>query len=317
MVEVGAEKSLAGKVAVITGAGQGIGRAHALRLAEEGAKIVVNDLGAALSGEGSDATRAEAVAEEIRSNGGEAIANAESIADWEGARRLIESAVESFGRIDILVNNAGNHRPNLIGDVQEDDFDITMHIHLKGSFATIHHAAPYFTNQRSGAIVNTGSDSGLGHYGNSVYSAAKEGIAGLTRTVARDLGPYNVRCNMIRPAAVTKRVGAKKMSGLVHQAEVEFGFPSAAEFWTTKIDFPNLDPVFIADFSTWLCTDAASHINGRTFRVHGSEISLMSDPQAIRTIFANGRWDFDSLASSATAGQRLHGELVNPYKGRG
>src|SRR5581483_7105439 len=192
---------LAGKVLIVTGAGQpvSIGHSHAIAFAKAGAKVVVNDNGSAQRGDGADTSLAEAVAQEIRDMGGEAVASTDSVADFDGARRIVETAMDAFGRIDVLINNAGNQRMNRIYEATEEDFDSLIAIHLKGTFNTVRHAAPHMMARKSGVIINTSSTGGLGFYGNSIYAAAKEGIVGFTRSIARDLGPYGIRCNAIRP----------------------------------------------------------------------------------------------------------------------
>jgi 3-oxoacyl-[acyl-carrier protein] reductase len=309
------KKPLEGKVAVVTGAGQSIGRAHALRLAEEGAKVIVNDLGGKVDGTGADAALAERVVDEIRALGGEAIANGDSVATMAGAKRIVESALDRFVRIDILINNAGIFRPNMIQDATEEDFDLLMAVHVKGTFATVRHVAPHFIAQRSGVIVNTGSDSGLGQYGNSIYGAAKEAIAGFTRSIARDLGPYNVRANLIRPGARSRMVADPKMAGFAEEAELKHGFPAGGDIWATRMTTPetiaSLNAEYVADTAVWLCTDAASHINGQCFRIMGPELSLVTDPLTARSIYHQERWDL--AAFSSPFGQSLHGHPVNRY----
>ena len=195
---------LEGKVAIVTGAGRGIGRGEALLLAEEGAKVVVNDLGGSVGGEGEDERPAEQVAEEIRAAGGEAVANFDSVATMEGGENIVKTAVEAFGGLDILINNAGILRDRMVFNMTEEEWDLVLDVHLKGHFATTKYAGIIFRQQRSGRIVNTGSSSGLGTMGQANYAAAKEGIVGLTRTCALDLGRYGVTVNAIRPAAGTR-----------------------------------------------------------------------------------------------------------------
>ena len=198
------KQRLAGKVAVVTGAGRGIGRAEAMLLAHEGAKVVVNDLGGGPIGGGADDRVAAQVVEEIAAAGGEAVANYDNVATMEGGARIIQTAIDSFGRLDLLINNAGIVRPRIIYNMSESDWDDVIAVHMKGTFSTTRAAAMIFREQKSGVIVNTASESGLGHLGQSSYSAAKEGIVGFTRTIARDLGRFNVRCNAIRPRAATR-----------------------------------------------------------------------------------------------------------------
>jgi NAD(P)-dependent dehydrogenase (short-subunit alcohol dehydrogenase family) len=310
-MSIASARPLAGRVAVVTGSGRGIGRSTALRLAAAGAKLVVNDLGSDLDGHGTEAAPAEAVADEIRNAGGEAIANVESVATMQGARNVIEAALDTFHRIDILVNNAGVIRPGLIFDATEEDFDLTIGVHVKGTFATTRHAAPHFRAQNSGVIVNVGSDAGLGNYGNSLYAAAKEAIAGFTRSIARELGPYNARCNMIRPWASTRMGQATRLRQLIEECEQQHGFSAVGDLWFTEMpgqeppgDAPDeevkdIGPDQVAGFVTWLCTDQAAHLNGETFRVKQGELGLMSDPAVVRSVFHDGAWDLATLNDPA------------------
>src|SRR5438045_302470 len=203
--------NLAGKVAIVTGAGRGIGRTHALALAEAGAKVVVNDLGAALSGEGHDDTPAQQVADEIEALGGEAAANVENVADFAGAERLVEQALDHFGRLDILVNNAGILRDRMLVNMTEDEWDAVVAVHLKGHFAPTRHAAAYWRERSKageelrGRVVNTSSPSGVfGNVGQANYGAAKAGIAGFTIIVAQELQRYGVTVNCLAPNARTR-----------------------------------------------------------------------------------------------------------------
>src|SRR5260370_1263559 len=187
------KQRLKGKVAIVTGAGRGIGRAEAMLLAAEGARVVVNDLGTDMLGTGTDQSIAGQVAAESRAAGGEAVANTDSVTTMEGGERIIKTAIDAFGKLDILINNAGAVRPKIIFHMTEDDWDSMISVHLKGHFTTIRFASPIFREQKSGVIVNTASESGLGHFGQASYSAAKEGIVGLTRTAARDLRRHGMR----------------------------------------------------------------------------------------------------------------------------
>lgn len=310
---------LAGRVAIVTGSGQGLGKAHAIRLASEGVKVVVNDIGADLSGEGTDTGLADQVVAEIKAAGGEAVANTDSVASMNGAARIIQTALDTFGRLDILINNAGNVRFRRIYETAEEDFDSVISVHLKGTFATIRAASPHFVAQRSGVIVNTGSEVGVGQYGNALYAAAKEGIAGLTRSIARDLGPHNVRANLIRPAAMSRMAaGTPLMAEITEEAELVHGFPSVAHYWITRskgTEFDDMAPERIADFATWLCTESAAHLNGEDFRVMGGEIARMCLPTPVATAYREQQWDFASLSSSIRAGV-LHKDLMNRWVGR-
>lgn len=197
------KRRLAGKAAIITGSGRGIGRCEALLMAQQGAKVVVSDIGTDTDG----ASTAGKVAEEIRAAGGEAIAVTDNIATLEGARRSVEAALQAYGRLDILVNNAGLRAGNPVDRLTEEQWNLVVDSHLKASFAMTKFAVPVFKRQGGGVIVNTGSEAGLGMIFNSAYAAAKEGIAGLTRSVAREQGRFGIRCNMIRPRATVNTGG--------------------------------------------------------------------------------------------------------------
>src|ERR1700741_1913776 len=199
---------LTGKVAVITGAGRGIGREEALLLAKHGAKVVVNDLGGHFDGTGQSRSPAEDVVKEIRSAGGEAVANFESVTDFKAAKRIVDCAVDNFGKLNIVVNNAGILRDRMIFNMSEEDWDAVINVHLKGSFACTRAAAPHMRQQKSGRIINITSTSGLiGNYGQANYAAAKMGIVGLTKATALDLGRYGATANCIAPFAWTRMIG--------------------------------------------------------------------------------------------------------------
>ena len=191
---------LEGRVAIVTGAGRGIGRGHALLLASEGAKLVVNDYGGSQGGElDGEATPADEVVAEIKAAGGDAVANYESVSDMAAGEHMVQQALDNFGRLDILINNAGILRDRMVFNMTEEEWDVVVAVHLKGHFTVTKYASQVFRQQRSGRIVNTSSESGLGNMGQANYAAAKEGIVGLTRTLARDLGRYGVTANAIRP----------------------------------------------------------------------------------------------------------------------
>jgi 3-oxoacyl-[acyl-carrier protein] reductase len=301
-------KRLEGRVALVTGAGRGIGRAEALLFAREGAKVVVNDLGGGPRGGGSDTTVAAAVVAEIRAGGGDAVENGDDVASMEGAARIIATAVERFGRLDVLVNNAGITRPRIIYNMSEADWDDVIAIHLKGHFATTRAAAPIFRDQRSGVIINTGSESGLGHYGQSSYSAAKEGILGFTRTIARDLGRFGVRCNAIRPRARTRLFNEETVDAVQKTRSLigELGAPRLG-------DPTSSPPEHVAALVVWLATDAASNINGRTFLVGGGVVGIYPEPIPERAIARDGGWDLDAL--DRLVPEHLTGDLRNEFAG--
>jgi 3-oxoacyl-[acyl-carrier protein] reductase len=318
-------KPLAGQVAIITGAGQpiSIGRSHAMAFARAGAKIVVNDNGAPLDGAGSDTTLAETVVQEIRAEGGEAVASVHSVATADGADAIVRAALDAFGRVDILVNNAGNQRFARIYEATDEDFDSLVAVHLKGSFNMMRAVSKPMMAQKSGVIVNTASTGGLGFYGNSIYAAVKEGIVGFTRSVARDLGPHGIRCNAIRPGAVSRMRADPKASAMANEAELVHGFPTAwnqfivRDMVSSVDEAPetDLNPDHIANFVLWLCTDAAANVNGLTFRVAGGEIGLMTDPEISRSVFRAGGWDLKSLDQPQVRNY-LIGGLTNRFAGK-
>jgi len=309
--ESAGKKRLLGKVAIVTGAGRGIGRAEALLLAREGAKVVVNDTGGSPQGEGVDESVASQVVKEIRAAGGEAVANHDSVALMQGGERIVKTALDAFGRLDILVNNAGNARPRVIYNMSEDDWDSVIAVHLKGHFTTIRFASTVFREQKSGVIVNTGSESGLGHLGQSNYSAAKEGIVGFTRTIARDLGRFNVRCNAIRPRAATRLGGEEALQAMFRTQEL-LGKPAIGKSMIDR-SFLECKPEQVAAMVVWLCTDAAINVNGRTFQVGGDQVGLYSEPECVRSLYRESGWDLDSLDKIAT--QDLVGDLHNEFLG--
>lgn len=299
------ESALRGRAAIVTGAGRGIGKEHALRLARAGAFVVVNDI---------DAANARSVVAEIVAAGAKAMDAAVAIRDRKTAVDLVDDVIAQFGRIDILINNAGVWRPDLIFDALESEMEAMLHVHLFGTINMTCAVAPHFRQQRSGVVINTGSDSGLGHYGGSIYAAAKEGIAGFTRSIARDFGPHGVRANMIRPVAIT--AGAMQEKGLVllAQAEEQHGFPSLGDQWVTRTNmdqFSGADAVIeqlpekVADFTAWLCSDEAAHINGRDFRVAGDLINLVDPPKPGAAIHNDGDWRFAGLNAPDAAGNML------------
>ena len=306
---------LEGKVAIVTGAGRGIGRGEALLLAEEGAKVVVNDLGGSEAGEGADSRPADEVVAEIVAAGGEAVANYDSVATMEGGERIVQTALDSFGRLDILINNAGILRDRMVFNMSEAEWDSVIAVHLKGHFTTTKHASIVFRQQRSGRIVNTGSESGLGNMGQANYAAAKEGIVGLTRTLALDLGRYGVTANAIRPRAGTRLTLSPELREAMQRARASRrgdgdsdSGETGAEQAVSQIDA--LAPEMVAPLVVYLCTDSASNVNGRDFVVGGDEVSLMTMPTKQASIHQEGGWD---LASLERVFPRVIGaDLTNP-----
>jgi NAD(P)-dependent dehydrogenase (short-subunit alcohol dehydrogenase family) len=303
---------LEGKVAIVTGAGRGIGRGEALLLAKEGARVVVNDIGGSSAGEGKDTTPADEVVAEIKAMGGEAVANYDSVASMAGGENIVKTALDTFGRLDILINNAGILRDRMVFNMSEEEWDAVIDVHLKGHFTTTKFAGLVFRQQRSGRIVNTSSESGLGNMGQANYSAAKEGIIGLTRTCALDLGRYGVTVNAIRPRAGTRLTLTPELRAAMERAREAArsgqGSQSSAQGAIAMMD--ELKPEFVAPLVVFLCTDAASNINGRDFIVGGNEISLVSLPDKQRSIFREGGWDLDSL--ERVFAQTLGAGIKNP-----
>jgi len=290
-------KRLAGKVAIVTGAGRGIGRGEALALASEGAKVVVNDLGGGVDGSGASASPAEEVVSEINKLGGEAVASYDSVATQQGGQNIIKTAVDTFGKVDILVNNAGILRDRMLFNMSEEDWDIVLKVHLYGHFHTIRAVSPLFRQQRYGRIINTASVAGLNAttYGQANYGAAKEGIVGLTRKVARDMGRYGVTCNCIRPNAGTR---------LTLSDEMKEARPEA------MARFEEMRPEGIAPLVVWLASDEAANVNGRTFFVERGRVGLYSEPVLEKQLVKPGGWTIDELFMFMPG--TMTKDLVNP-----
>jgi hypothetical protein len=305
---------LKGKVAVVTGAGRGIGRAEAMALAAEGARVVVNDLGAASDGSGADQTPAQEVCNEIKKMGGEAVANYASVTTPEGGESIIKTAIDSFGRIDIVVNNAGILRDRMVFNMSEDEWDLVLKVHLYGTFHVTKPACTYFRQQRWGRIINTSSISGLGNMGQANYSAAKEGIVGFTRTVARDMGKYGVTCNAIRPNAATRMTVTPELMAAWEKQAAQAGITDKAQF-QAMIEKTVLSskPEHIAPVVVFLATDEAANINGATFYISCNEVGIYSEPQVVRKIDKEkekGFWSVDELVNKIP--KELAHDWANP-----
>ena len=290
---------LEGKVAVVTGGGRGIGRGIALLMAEEGAKIVVNDYGVAVDGTQPASGPAQEVAEEIKSKGGDAVPNADTVATVQGGEAIIQTALDTFGRLDILVNVAGILRDRMVFNMTEEEWDDVIAVHLKGHFCTTKPATIVFRQQRSGRIINYSSTSGLiGNPGQINYGAAKAAIAGLSRVVARDLGRYGVTCNYIAPGAATRMTASVPEAS--RQLRARAGIQGAASNTTGQPQqgLPPLvlrEPEYVAPMTVFLATDKAWNINGQGFGVSGGTVSLLHHPLPYRTMFKPGMWTLDEL----------------------
>lgn len=299
------------KVAVVTGAGRNIGRAEAMLLAEQGAKVIVNDLGGGPYGnEPGDSALAESVAQEIRDAGGEAVAQFSSVATREGAEAAVGQAIDTYGRIDILINNAGIVRPSRIDQMSDEDWTLCMDVSLSASFHTCRAAAAHMIRQRSGVIVNTGSPSGFGHWGMSNYSAAKEGLLGFTRSIARDLGEFGIRCNLIRPVSHLTGTFTPEVQNTIDQS-ARLGIPL---LWNKPMAAPRMTalPEHVAALVVWLCTDGAAHVSGRDFYIQGDEVALIPEPEAIRTSIHPGGWTLDAF-DEQTNRSYIFGDILNRF----
>jgi NAD(P)-dependent dehydrogenase (short-subunit alcohol dehydrogenase family) len=270
-----------GRVVIVTGAGRGLGREHALEFARQGAKVVVNDYGTALDGGGRASEVAQAVVEEIKALGGEAVANADDVADWEGAQNLIRTALDTFGTLDTLVNNAGFVRDRMLVNMSEEEWDAVVRVHMKGHFAPLRHAAAYWRDQSKAGtpvearVVNTSSGAGLlGSVGQGNYGAAKAGIAAMTLMAAAEMGRYGVIVNAIAPSARTRMT-----EGVFDtMAAVESGFDA-------------MDPSNVSPLVVWLGSDAAHSVTGRVFEVEGGQLSVASGWRHGVVIDKGARWD--------------------------
>ncbi len=286
-------RALEAKVAVVTGSGRGIGRGITLLFAREGAKVVVNDPGVNVDGTGHDNEPAEQVVAEIKGEGGTAVANFDSVATVEGGERIIKTAVDAFGRIDILVNNAGILRDRMIFNMSEEEWDAVIAVHLKGHYCCTKPASILMRQQRYGRIINFSSGSGLiGMPGQANYGAAKAGIAGFTRVVARDLGRYGVTCNAIAPGAATRMTATVPDSARALRARAGIAGPGPNRAPAT----PRLrDPEYVAPMVAYLCTDDAWNINGQIFHVSGGTVGVTHRPTPMRTLWKPGMWTLDEL----------------------
>jgi NAD(P)-dependent dehydrogenase (short-subunit alcohol dehydrogenase family) len=284
-------KALEGKSVVVTGAGGGIGREFALAMAAAGARVLVNDLGTSVKGEGRDAGPAQQVVNQIREKGGTAVANTDSVADWESANRIISAAVEAFGRIDVVVNNAGILRDRFFFNMSVEEWRAVIDVHLNGSFYVSRAAAPHFKTQNSGCYIHMTSTSGLvGNLGQANYSAAKLGIVGLSKSIALDMAKYNVRSNCISPFAWSRMIGSIPTETDEQRARVE--------------KLKAMETAKIAPLAVYLASD--TDVSGQIFAVRANEIFLMSQSRPLRSVHRAEGWTAETIAAHAIPAFRAH-----------
>jgi NAD(P)-dependent dehydrogenase (short-subunit alcohol dehydrogenase family) len=292
-VSVSRSKCLDGKSVVVTGAGGGIGRDFALAMAAAGAKVLVNDIGASVKGEGRDSGPAQTVVDEISQSGGIAVANTDSVAAWESANRIIEAALRAFGRIDVVVNNAGILRDRFFFNMSVEEWRAVIDVHLNGSFYVARAAAPHFKSQNSGCYVHMTSTSGLvGNLGQANYAAAKLGIVGLSKSIALDMAKHDVRSNCISPFAWSRMIGS---------------IPTGTEEQRARVEkLKSMETAKIAPLTVFLASDAAREVTGQVFAVRANEIFLMSQSRPLRSVHRAEGWTPESIASHAIPALKAH-----------
>ena len=277
---------LEGKVAIVTGAGRGIGRAIALQLAEKGARVVVNDIGASMEGEGLDASPAEEVVRDIEKAGGKAIVNSDSVAEFDGATNMVKMAKDTFGGLDILVNNAGILRDRMLHKMSPEDWSAVVEVHLNGHFNTCRAAINLFREQDYGRIINFTSTSGIiGNLGQANYGAAKLGVFGFTRILALETMRHNITVNAIAPFAYTRMISSIPIKDEAQRERVERMKRMKAED--------------IAPLVTWLASAESAHVTGQIFGVRAGEIMIFSQPRPLRSIHRQGGWTPEEIGTTA------------------
>jgi NAD(P)-dependent dehydrogenase (short-subunit alcohol dehydrogenase family) len=279
------------KVVIVTGAGGGIGRDFALAFAREGARVVVNDIGTSVKGDGSDPSQAQKVVDEIAALGGVAVASSASVAEWESATSIVQTAMDAFGRVDTVVNNAGILRDRFFFNMSIDEWRAVIDVHLNGSFYVSRAAAPHFKNQQSGSYIHIVSTSGLiGNLAQANYSAAKLGMVALSKSIAMDMAKFNVRSNCISPFAFSRMIGS---------------IPSETEEQKERVTrLQKMETAKIAPLAVYLASDQAKDVTGQVFAVRANEIFLMSQSRPIRSMHASEGWTPDTVARRAIAAMR-------------
>jgi len=274
------------KVVIVTGAGGGIGRDFALAMAAHGAKVVVNDIGASVSGEGKDAGPAQKVVEEIRARGGTAVASTDSVSEWESANRIVKCAMDAYQRIDVVVNNAGILRDRFFFNMSVEEWKAVIDVHLNGTFYVSRAAAPYFKSQNSGRYINMTSTSGLiGNFGQANYAAAKLGIAALSKSMALDMAKYKVTSNCIAPFAWSRMIGTIPAETPDQKARLE--------------KLKRMETAKIAPLAVYLASDASQAVTGQIFAVRANEIFLISQNRPLRSVHRAEGWTPQAIAEQA------------------
>ena len=281
------------KVAIVTGAGGAIGRDFALAMAARGAKVVVNDIGASVSGEGKDAGPAQKVVDEIKAKGGTAVANTDSVADWESANRIVQCAIDAYKRLDVVINNAGILRDRFFFNMSVEEWKAVIDVHLNGTFYVSRAAAPYFKSQSSGRYISMTSTSGLiGNFGQANYAAAKLGIAALSKSMALDMAKYKVTSNCISPFAWSRMIGTIPAETPEQKARLE----KLKRMQTAKI----------APLAVYLASDASQEVSGQIFAVRANELFLMSQSRPLRSVHRAEGWTPEAIAEQAVPALRAH-----------